>query len=256
VLSRIIDLTSLENARDLGGLRTGDGRRVVPGVFARSAALDSLTDADRAVVERLGITVALDLRSDMEREERPSRWPAERLVTVPLAHDGEMVDVITRIQSGDLLGRDLEVLWEANIATFAVRFVPAIRRVFDVFAGARPGRGVLFHCRGGKDRTGAVAMLLLESFGVAREAIVRDFMYTNVQVPTDERAAVVAAEFSRIKGTPVAPSEVFPFAGVRREWLERAYAVLEERYGSVVSYLVDEVGVDVTGFRERFLVEG
>lgn len=256
MLSRVIDLASLENARDLGGLSTGDGRRVVCGVFSRSAALDSLTDSDRRVLEHLGVAVALDLRSDMERAERPARWPSDRFVAAPLADDGEMVDVVARIERGDLLGRELEALWEANIATFAVRFVPAVRRVFDVFAGARPGRGVLFHCRGGKDRTGVVAMLLLESLGVVREEIVSDFMYTNVQVPPEERAAVVAAALSGIKGRPVAPSEVFPFAGVRREWLDGAYGILEERYGSVAAYLTDEVGVDVAGFRERFLEAG
>jgi protein-tyrosine phosphatase len=253
---RVIELTSLENGRDLGGLPTGDGRRVIPGVFVRSAALDVLTDVDRNALEQMGIVTALDVRSDMEREERPARWPSDRLVAVPLADDEEMVGVVARIMSGDILGAELETLWEANIATFATRFIPAIRRIFGVFAAAGPGRGVLFHCRGGKDRTGVVAMLLLEALGVVRSEVFDDFLFTNAQVGTEERAAAVAAEFSRITGTPVDPAEVFPFAGVRREWLEGAYAAIEERFGSVERYLAEVIGVDLTGFRGRFLAAG
>jgi len=253
---RVIELSSVENVRDLGGVRTGDGRWVAHRVFVRSAALDTLTEEDRGALERLGLVTALDLRFGIEREERPGRWPADRLVAVPISHDGETADVLTRIQRGDLLGPDLEALWAANVGTFAVRFAPAIRSVFEVFAAAGPGRGVVFHCRGGKDRTGVVAMLLLEALGVAREDVYDDFLLSNVQVDTEARAAAVAAEFSRIAGSPVTPSDVFPFAGVRREWLEGAYAAIEERFGSVERYLVGELGVDVAAFQERFLETG
>jgi protein tyrosine/serine phosphatase len=167
-----------------------------------------------------------------------------------------MVEVVSRIMRGDVLGAELEALWEANIAGFATRFVPVIERIFAVFADAGPGRGVLFHCRGGKDRTGVVAMLLLEALGVLRSEIFDDFLFTNTQVRTDERASAVAAEFSRITGTPVDPTDVFPFAGVRREWLEGAYAAIEERFGSVERYLTEAVGVDVAGFQRRFLTPG
>lgn len=250
---RIIPLTGVENARDLGGLVTRDGRRVAGGVFVRSAALDGLTGGDRRSLEGRGIAVVLDLRSDLERTERPGRWPADRLVAAPLAHDGEMVDVVAQIQRGGLLGAPLDALWAETISTFATRFVPTMRRIFEVFAQASLGRGVLFHCRGGKDRTGVVAMLLLEGLGVARREIVSDFLYTNVQVDAEARAALVAAEFSRIKGTPVAPSEVFAFAGVRAEWLEGAYRFIEERYGSVQRYLEEEIGADLADLRARFL---
>jgi len=43
---------------------------------------------------------------------------------------------------------------------------------------------------------------------------------------------------------------------VRREWLEGAYAAIEERFGSVERYLVGELGVDVAAFQERFLETG
>lgn len=251
--TRIVPLISVENARDLGGLATVDGRRVVRGVFVRSAALDGLAAADRESLERLGFVTALDLRSDLERAERPSRWPPERVVAAPLADDGQTADVVARIMRGDLLGDELEAFWELAVATFALRFVPSIRRVFEVFAEASPGNGVMFSCRGGKDRTGVVAMLLLEALGVRRDEIMADFMATNAQMSTEVRAELVAAEFARLKGTPVAPADVFPFAGVREGWLEGAYRLVEARFGSVQHYLVEEIGVDLGAFRERFL---
>ncbi len=43
-------------------------------------------------------------------------------------------------------------------------------------AGETP---ILFHCSGGKDRTGVAAMLLLKALGASDETIVADFVQTN-----------------------------------------------------------------------------
>src|SRR5918994_2351320 len=52
---------------------------------------------------------------------------------------------------------------------FVQRFPDRIERVLDAVEQARPG-GVLFHCVGGRDRTGLVAIILLAVAGVAPEA--------------------------------------------------------------------------------------
>ncbi|MGI8921479.1 MAG: tyrosine-protein phosphatase [Solirubrobacteraceae bacterium] len=47
--------------------------------------------------------------------------------------------------------------------------------VVRAIARAEPG-GVAFHCVGGRDRTGQIAMLLLALIGVAAEDIAADYM--------------------------------------------------------------------------------
>ncbi len=42
-----------------------------------------------------------------------------------------------------------------------------------------PERAVLWHCTGGKDRTGLAAMLILSALGVDEETVVKDYLLTN-----------------------------------------------------------------------------
>ncbi len=84
-----IDLVGLANLRDLGGLPTTDGGKIVPGRLLRSDNLQTLTPADIDQLLGLGLTDVVDLRSDYERQlEGPGataqdrRTPA-RVLAVP-----------------------------------------------------------------------------------------------------------------------------------------------------------------------------
>ncbi len=59
-------------------------------------------------------------------------------------------------------------------APFLERFPERIEQVLDAIERARPG-GVLFHCVGGRDRTGLVAIAALATVGVTPEAIADDY---------------------------------------------------------------------------------
>jgi protein tyrosine/serine phosphatase len=52
----------------------------------------------------------------------------------------------------------------------------------EAIARARSG-GVVFHCGGGRDRTGLVALLLLDLVGVTDDAIVADYELSNERLP-------------------------------------------------------------------------
>jgi len=53
--------------------------------------------------------------------------------------------------------------------------------VLGAIAGAAPGGGV-FHCVGGRDRTGQIAILLLALAGVDAERIVADYELSDVRL--------------------------------------------------------------------------
>ena len=57
---------------------------------------------------------------------------------------------------------------------FVERFPERIEEVLDAIEQASPG-GVLFHCVGGRDRTGMVAIAALAAAGVTPEAIADDY---------------------------------------------------------------------------------
>jgi protein-tyrosine phosphatase len=67
--------------RDLGGLRTHDGRTTSRGAIVRADDLDRLTDAGWSALESHGVRTIVDLRNDEER----GPWPrAVATVHVPL----------------------------------------------------------------------------------------------------------------------------------------------------------------------------
>ncbi len=72
---RDLGLASDPNLRDVGGYRTTDGQWVRMGVVYRSQAL-SLSPADLAVVDTLGITTDYDLRTTAEIAASPDVVPA------------------------------------------------------------------------------------------------------------------------------------------------------------------------------------
>ena len=63
-----IDLEGLANLRDVGGLPTTDGGKIIPGRLLRSDNLQTLTPSDIDQLLGLGLTDVVDLRSDYERE--------------------------------------------------------------------------------------------------------------------------------------------------------------------------------------------
>ena len=81
--------------------------------------------------------------------------------------------------------------------------------------GAADGKGVVFHCSAGKDRTGMLAALILEVLGVDAETIGADYLLTNKAIEgilrrikamennytaTTQSLAAQPAAFQRIPG--------------------------------------------------------
>jgi protein-tyrosine phosphatase len=76
-----IRLKGAPNFRDLGGYTSADGRRVRRGKMFRSEGLHQLKTDDYVALHDLGIRLICDLRSDVEREKKPTVWPAHMLPT-------------------------------------------------------------------------------------------------------------------------------------------------------------------------------
>ena len=82
-MTRWIELDGVVNMRDLGGLPTRDGRTTREGRLIRSDNLQDLSEGDvRHLVEVLGVTDVVDLRSHVEHEVTG----AGPLRSTPLTH--------------------------------------------------------------------------------------------------------------------------------------------------------------------------
>ena len=65
-------MSSISNARELGGYKTKDGKTIRKGVLLRTAALTDISQEDaEALIERYNLAAIIDFRAGYELAEDP-----------------------------------------------------------------------------------------------------------------------------------------------------------------------------------------
>jgi len=99
----------------------------------------------------------------------------------------------------------------------------------------------LFHCTGGKDRTGWAAAAFLTLLGVPKETVMEDYLRTNDYVlPTVQKANDA---FVKAGGDPSIFSAI---QGAKKEYLEAAFDEMTTRYGTIEQYFSEGLGIDAS----------
>jgi protein-tyrosine phosphatase len=158
------------NVRDLGGLRTRDGRMTRWGAVVRSDHPARLTAAGWSALYAHGIRTIISLRTHGQIEDVPDTAPRPSdLTTVCLAiEDVTDTEFAQQWCMNDLWCTPL--YYRDALKRWPERHAAAISAI----ARAQPG-GVLIHCKRGVDRTGIMTILLLASVGVTPDDIVADY---------------------------------------------------------------------------------
>ena len=164
----------IQNKRDLGGLKTRDGRTIRKGMLVRSALLAQAEEQDLD-----GVATVIDLRTIAERDEMPDQACGREYLPIPIFEKvNESIDGVSHEQKkGQSLIPDMAVLYGIMMNQYADSF----RRVLTAVLEHDYSRGaVLWHCSEGKDRCGMTAALVLEALGVDRDTIMEDYLKTNL----------------------------------------------------------------------------
>jgi len=167
-----VELKGAYNVRDLGGLRTKDGRRTRYGVIYRGDSLDGITPDDAAILfGKLGIGTIIDLRTKAETELSGLVFPVPRHRFSVLA-EGRLGT--EPFPSDD--PAELAKVYLSNIDGGRA----AVKGTFEIIAvNLQAGVATLFHCAAGRDRTGIIAALLLGAVGVTDGQIAQDYVQSN-----------------------------------------------------------------------------
>ncbi len=167
-----VELTGAYNVRDLGGLRTRDGKRTRHGVIYRGDSLDGITPADaRILFGKLGIGAIIDLRTKAETELSGLLFPVRRYRFSVLPEGGLGSEPFPSDDPSELAK-----VYLANIDGGRA----AVKGTFEVIAAdLRAGVATLFHCAAGRDRTGIMAALLLGAVGVTDDQVAVDYVQSN-----------------------------------------------------------------------------
>ncbi len=210
------------NFRDLGAIRTADGRRIGWRRLFRADGLSKLSDADHRQLVGLGVATVIDLRTVDEAETR-GRFDVDR---VPVRYvDLPLTDVLPTPEELPSWGEASYVA--GRYGQMVSQGGPALTGAFEAL-GSGDALPAVFHCSAGKDRTGVLAALILAFLGVPDEIIVEDYSLS---------AAAMVRLLDRLKAEyPDNVEEVERFAPavlkVVPETMEEFLASLRSEYGS------------------------
>ncbi len=212
------------------------------GVFYRSQALSTLSGADWATLSTLHIGLVIDLRTPSEITGAVSPMaPNAGRDWVPNGAAYTNINIY-----GSPAPPPTPALTSPRAAAISYMtssyqgFVtdPVQRAaIHDVLIDlAHDPAAALFHCSGGKDRTGWTAALLQSIAGVAPATIMNDYLATNsyMAATIDQLlAAVPLSERATLRA----------LLGVRRDYLQAGIDQVIASYGSLSAYLIQGLGL-------------
>ncbi len=141
------------------------------GVLVRSETVDRLSPEGWRALHDHGVRTIIDLREEDELSapgDDAALRDGVRTIHIPLDRIADDPKFWDDWMHGPQFGTPL------YYAPFVERFPERLEQVLDAIEQAPPG-GVLFHCVGGRDRTGMVAIAVLAAVGVVPDAIADDY---------------------------------------------------------------------------------
>ncbi len=242
-VQRWVELEGVVNMRDLGGLPTRDAGRIRPGRLIRSDNLQDLSPAAvRTLVEELGVTDVVDLRSDTEvREEGPG--PLRSLAGVTHHHHSLLREAGRRATldaalampwaGEDHRGRRDVSYWAGHYLGYLSARPDSVSAALWVIATSRGATVV--HCAAGKDRTGTVVGIALDVAGVPREQIIADYALSAQRIQAImDRLADRPLYGPALRDQPLADQTPKP------ESMAAILDALAERFGGSAGWLLDQ----------------
>lgn len=241
--TRRLLLAGGSNFRDLGSLKTKDGRVVKRNRIFRGDELNQLTDGDLEALSAIPITTIVDLRGKKERAESPDRFPSSVKNRISCAIEpGNLANLSIDPQtlSPSEIVEAMKQINEALVSN--PECVERFREFFRVVQGEE-NTPILFHCTAGKDRTGMAAALFLSALGVDEDTIMQDYLLSNRYL--EKKYADKLADRPGAKNLYI----------VKAEYLRAGLDRIKKDHGSVNRFLSDVLSVDFEKMKNLYLSE-
>lgn len=234
--ARLVHVKGTVNFRDLGGYKTADGHVVKWGKVYRSADISHLTDSDMDTLQNRHIHTVVDFRGTQESAKAPDHLlPKTDYILCPAGSDSlpdpsKMAAIMSK-------GNMLQEMY-GNTRYLEARYRP----FFQKLSALPQDEALLFHCTGGRDRTGIGAALLLNLLGVPENTIIEDYTASNVYLkPMNETWVKQMAAASKMDEAKVRDMML-----LRPELIQSTFAAIRKDYGSMEAFYEKGLGLDST----------
>lgn len=242
--------TRIKNFRSLGG--TYDNNIVIRDIIFRGQKLNKIDDEDIAFLkEKCGIETVIDLRSSMEKNEKPDIVFCKYLF-MPI-FDFSMPGITHEKMSKSDMLRALPHMSETYKIMLQKEFFENLKAVVRYIVTSR--EKIYIHCTEGKDRTGVISAIILLMLGVSKEEIYRDYLLTN---ETNTRKAYLlyfAILFGKFNINDARKARDLYLA--KPEYLDVLFDFIDTNYESLDDFFYKGLELteeEVDGFRQ-FMIE-
>lgn len=245
-IKRLVPVKGGMNFRDVGGYKTKDGKEVVWGKVYRSAGIDKLTDTDLALLDKKNIHTVVDFRGVAEAKAAPDRLPKYTDYTLSPAGSDSIPNPMQMVK---LLkeGNFLEKFYGSDGVKYSGdRFRPLFVKLMTV----DKKEAVMYHCTGGRDRTGMATALFLYILNVPEETIEADYVASNVYL---KKMNNMMAPLAKMSG--LTEEQVQNQMALKPELIRSFFGGIKTQYGSVENFLQQEMGIgskEITLLRKKY----
>jgi protein-tyrosine phosphatase len=231
------------NFRDLGGIKTKDGKRIKWGKLFRGDELYKLTVMDLKYLASIPLISIVDFRSPQEIISAPDENPVSLKKNYPLSiSPGNLSAFGNNLDTKTITPAQVDTMM-MELNKLLVSDSASIRQYKTFFTLLQDESQIplLYHCTAGKDRTGMATALILFSLGVDEETVLNDYLLSNKYL--EAKYAPVKAKY---------PS-MAPAYEVKKEFIQAGLQKIKAEHGSIENYLQKVLDVDIQKMRELYL---
>lgn len=236
-LRRVVKMEGAYNFRDTGGYKTVDGKEVVLGKVYRSDAINKLSDKDLVTFKNKKIKTVIDLRGTEEAKKAMDRLPENTSYLLCPAGSEDLPsaqDMVKLLKKKNFL---VGMYGTEGLPYFGDRY----RALFVKLLTLEPDEALLYHCTGGRDRTGMASALFLKILGVPETTIESDYVASNFYLAKNPTMQQMYSGLSNMAG--LSESEVKKEMELRPELLRVFFEAITKKYGSIENFFQIEMGI-------------
>lgn len=235
-------MKNVKNFRDLGGIKTIDGKKVKKGLFFRSAMLNEATKEDIEFLKSLKIRHIFDYRDEDEAalmKNNPYEQIGAEYHNIPTYLNNKK---LLKIKKVSYVAKLFQKVTLDDIKD-TYRHLPFNNMAYRAMVEAlKKGEVPIYqHCTAGKDRTGMGSALLLGILGVGCQEILDDYLKSiEVKEYIENKVAKYIPKLVR----KFLLKRFQPLFIVDKELFIASIDAIKERYKTFENYLLAEYNLD------------